>query len=195
VRIFAAEKGIELDRFEVDLRAGEQFSDAFRQLNPDCVVPVLELDDGTAITEVTAICTYLEALQPEPNLTGATPLERARVLEWNAKIEQQGLLAMAELLRNKARGFEGHALTGPERYEQIPELADRGRRRVQAFLGRLETRLADHEFVAGDRYSIADITALVLVDFAGWLKVGIPDAATNLKRWYAAVSRRPSASA
>jgi glutathione S-transferase len=195
VRIFAAEKGIELDKFEIDLRAGEQFSDAFRQVNPDCVVPVLELDDGTRVTEVIGICEYLETVKPEPALIGRTALARARVLEWNAKVEQQGLLAMADLLRNAAKGFKDRAVTGPAEYPQIPELAERGRRRVIDFLDRLERRLQHHAFIAGDDYSMADITALVLVDFAGWMKIGIPDTATSLKRWHDAVSQRPSARA
>ena len=195
VRIFAAEKGIELDKVEIDLRAGEQFSDAFREINPDCVVPVLELDDGTRITEVMGICEYLETVKPEPALIGRTPLARARVLEWNAKVEQQGLLAMADLLRNASKGFRDRAVTGPAEYPQIPELAERGRRRVIDFLGRLEQRLAGSTYVAGDDYSMADITALVLVDFAGWMKIGIPEAATSLKRWYDSVSLRPAARA
>jgi glutathione S-transferase len=195
VRIFAAEKGIDLEKVEIDLRAGEQFSDTFREINPDCVVPVLELDDGTRITEVMAICDYLESAVPEPALIGQAPLARARILEWNTKVEQQGLLAMADLLRNAARGFKGRAVTGPAGYEQIPELAERGRRRVTEFLGRLDERLAEQAFVAGDDFSMADITALVLVDFAGWMKIEIPAAASNLQRWYGAVSRRPSARA
>lgn len=195
VRIFAAEKGIELEKVEIDLRAGEQFSDAFREINPDCVVPVLELDDGARITEVMAICDYLESAVPEPALIGETPLARARVLEWNAKVEQQGLLAMADLLRNAAKGFRDRAVTGPAEYAQIPELAERGRSRVIDFLGRLEERLQGHAFIAGGDYSMADITALVLVDFAGWMKIGIPDEATSLKRWHDAVSQRPSARA
>ncbi|HSG58255.1 MAG TPA: glutathione S-transferase family protein [Woeseiaceae bacterium] len=195
VRIFAAEKGIDLDKVEIDLRAGEQFSDAFRAVNPDCVVPVLELDDGTRITEVMAICDYIESAVPEPTLIGQAPLARARVLEWNTKVEQQGLLAMADLLRNAAKGFKDRALTGPAEYAQIPELAERGRRRVTEFLGRLDERLADKVFIAGDDYSMADITALVLVDFAGWMKIGMPEEAGNLQRWYGAVSRRPSARA
>ena len=137
VRIFAAEKGIDLEKVEIDLRAGEQFSDEFRKINPDCVVPVLELDDGTRITEVMGICDYLESIEPEPGLIGRTPLARARVLEWNAKVEQQGLLAMADLLRNAAKGFRDRALTGATEYAQIPELAERGHRRVIEFLGRL----------------------------------------------------------
>ena len=195
VRIFAAEKGIELEKVEVDLSQGEQFSKEFRAINPDCVVPVLELDDGTRITEVLAICHYLEELQPEPALSGRDALERAVSLEWNVKIEQQGLLAMMDAFRNAAKGLKGHALPGPDAYEQIPELAERGRERVPAFFARLDKQLDGREFVAGDYFSIADISAMILVDFAAWVKIGIPESATNLKRWHAAVSARPSAGA
>lgn len=195
VRIFAAEKGLELQLVEVDLAGGEQFSAAFRAMNPDCAVPVLELDDGSYLSEVVPICDYLEALQPEPTLFGSSAAERARTLMWNVKVEQQGLLAMADAFRNTVKGLRGRALTGPDSYEQIPELAERGRRRVVAFFGRLDERLADVAYVAGDRYTIADISALVLVEFAARLKIGIADDAAHLQRWYQQVAARPSARA
>ena len=195
VRIFAAEKGIELDTVQVDLATGEQFGDAFQALNPDCVVPVLQLDDGTVISEVLAICQYLEEIQAQPVLIGATAKERANSVMWAIKIEQQGLVAARDVFRNTAKGLKGHALTGATQYEQIPELAARGRKQLEEFLLRLEQQLHEHEFVAGGFYSIADVTALVLVDFAAWVKIGIPDNAPQLRRWYDAVSSRPSAAA
>ena len=195
VRIFLAEKGIELDTVQVDLGSGEQLGDAFRKVNPDCVVPALELDDGTCLSEVIAIWQYLEELHPEPRLLGATSLERAQVSMWNAKVEQQGLLSMMDAFRNSAKGLVGRALPGPESYEQIPELAERGRQRVLQFFGRLDDQLADNSFVAGDRFSVADISALVLVDFAGWVKLPVPAGAQHLSRWYAEVAKRPSAAA
>jgi len=195
VRIFAAEKGMQLETIQVDLGSGEQFAAAFREVNPDCVVPVLELDDGSCITEVLAICQYLEEIQPQPALIGRTPEKRASAVSWAIKVEQLGLVAMRDAFRNSAKGLKGHALTGPIAYEQIPELAERGRKGAVAFLERLEQQLADREFIAGDSYSIADITALVFVDFAGWIKIDLPGDATNLKRWYETVSSRPSARA
>lgn len=193
VRIFAVEKGIELELVQIDLAGGEQYSEEFRAINPDCVVPVLELDDGTRISEVTAICYYLEEVRPEPPLFGTTAVERAAALMWNAKVEQQGLLGMMDAFRNAAKGLNRHALPGPDEYDQIPALAERGRRRVELFFGRLDDRLRHAEFIAGDRYSIADISGLVLVDFAKWVKIGIPEDAAHLARWYEAVSSRPSA--
>lgn len=195
VRIFLAEKGVEIETVEVDLSSGEQFSSAFREINADCVVPALELDDGRRITEVTAICHYLDEKFPEPPLFGSTPMSRARTIEWNAKVEQQGLWAAADLFRNSARGLQGHALPGPDSYEQIPQLAERGRDRVVAFLQRLDTQLQHEQFVAGDDFTMADITAMVLVDFAAWSRIELPADSGNLKRWYEAVSSRPSARA
>ena len=156
---------------------------------------MLELDDGSHISEVFAICQYIEALHPEPPLMGATPEERARVSMWNAKVEQQGLLAMMETFRNSARGLQDRALTGPRNYGQIPELAERGRERVAQFFKRLDGHLADNAFVAGERFSIADISALTVVDFAKWVKIDVPHDAQNVLRWYADVSNRPSAAA
>ena len=193
VRIFVAEKGIEIDTVEVDLAGGEQFGDAFRRLNPDCSVPVLELDDGTCLTEVMGISRFLEVTYPEPPLFGTTASEQGLVMTWNGKVEQQGLLAMAEVFRNSVPGLKGRALTGPIGYEQIPELAERGRQRVNAFFGRLDERLAESDYLAGDFFSVADISALVFVDFAARAKLNAPDDAANLERWYETVSARPSA--
>ena len=195
VRIFAAEKGMQLDTVQVDLANGEQFGAEFRQINPDCVVPVLELDDGTRLTEVVAICQYLEGLQAKPALFGMSLAERALVTMWNVKIDQQGFIAAQEAFRNRAKGLRQHAITGPKEFAQIPELAERGRERMNLFFERLDGQLADNAFVAGENYSIADISAMVVIDFVAWIKISIPEDATNLARWYASVSNRPSASA
>lgn len=195
VRIFIAEKGIDVEMVEVDLASGEQFGDAFRRINPDCVVPVLELDDGSHISEVFAICQYLEERYPEPKLLGKSPEERARISMWNAKVEQQGLWAMADAFRNSVKGLAGKAVTGPHGYEQIPELATRSRRRVLQFFERLDGQLAGNRYVAGEHFSIADISALVVVDFAKRMKIEVPDAAAHVARWYDDVAARPSAAA
>jgi glutathione S-transferase len=195
VRIFLAEKGIALPTVQVDLRNGEQFSAAFRAINPDCTVPALQLDDGTVIADAIAICGYLEELHPEPGLIGRTPQERAVVTALNRQIERDGFYAAMDAFRNASKGLKGRALPGPHDYEQIPELATRGRARVGHFFERMDARLADREFVAGECYSIADISTMVLTDFAGWIKLGVPDDCVHLRRWYAAVSARPSAKA
>jgi glutathione S-transferase len=192
VRIFLAEKGISLPTVQVDLRNGEQFSPAFRAINPDCTVPALVLDDGTVIADAVAICGYLEELHPEPPLIGTTPQERAVVTALNRQIERDGFFAAMEAFRNATKGLKGRALPGPHDYEQIPELAARGRVRVEHFFRAMDARLADREFVAGFRFTIADISTLVLIDFARRVKLDVPQECTHLRRWYSDVSTRPS---
>ena len=195
VRIFLAEKGITVPSVQVDLRAGEQFTPAFRAINPECTVPVLEFDDGRRITEVVAICLYFEAERPDPPLLGVGAQDRAIVAAWEHRMEREGLSAVADAFRNSTPGLKGRALPGPSDYEQIPALAERGRARIAKLYEMLNTELADREFLAGDRYSIADITALVTVDFAGWIKVPIPEEHIHLRRWHRGVAARPSATA
>jgi glutathione S-transferase len=195
VRIFLAEKGITVPTIQVDLRKGEQFGDAFRAVNPDCTVPVLELDDGTRISDSLAICVYLEQTRPEPPLMGVDAADRAIVAEWQRRAERDGFLAVAEAFRNSTPAFKTRALPGPDDYPQIPALVERGRARTQTFFKVMNARLADRAFVAGERYSIADITTLVAVDFAGWIKLTIPDDCAHLRRWHQAVAARPSAKA
>ena len=193
VRIFIAEKGMEIPTVEVDLRAKEQLGDAFAAINPHRTVPVLELDDGQRITNSAGICAWLEARYPKPALFGETPLVRARIAEMQWRMEMQGLMAVSDVLRNRAKGFRGRALTGSKGFEQIPELAERGLHRIDLFFEELDAVLAERPFVAGEHYSVADITALVSVDFAGWVKKTLPPEAVHARRWHAAVSARPSA--
>ena len=195
VRFFIAEKGLSIDVQQVDLANEEQLGEEFRQINPDCTVPVLELDDGTRITEIFAICQYLEEIHPEPPLLGRDARERALVTMWSAKAELQGLAAAAEMFRNRARGLAGRALTGPDNYEQIPELVERGKRRIELFKGRLDRHLADSQYMVGDHFTIADITAYVFVELAAWSKIGIGEDQANLQRWFDEVSKRSSARA
>ena len=195
VRIFIAEKGLDIPTVQVDLRNGEHLTESFRKLNPWCTVPVLELDDGTAISEAVAVCRYLEDAHPEPPLMGVDPRDRAVVAMWEHRFEIDGFLAVTEAFRNQARGLAGRALTGPESVAQIPELVQRGRARVERFFGELDARLAGHPFVAGERYTIADITAQVAVDFAGWIKMSLPAECRHAAEWYERVSARTSAGA
>lgn len=195
VRIFAAEKGIELERVEVDLAGGEQLQPAFRKINPECTVPVLELDDGRHVSEVIAICDYLEGRCPEPPLLGRDAGERAEVLMWNSRLEQQGLLAIAEHFRNTLPGLKSRAVAGPDNFEQIPALAERGSQRAQRFFRRLDEHLQGRDYIAGAGFSMADITALVAVDFARWSKLDLTADAAELPAWYRRVSARDSAKA
>jgi glutathione S-transferase len=195
VRIFLAEKGIVLPTVQVDLRSGEQFTDSFRAINPDCTVPVLELDDGTRITDAVGICVYFEAVRPDPPLMGGDPLGRAMVTAAQRRAEREGFYAMVEAFRNFTPGMKGRSLPGPDGYAQIPALAERGRARVERFFATMEAELEGRDFVCGADFSIADITTLVTVDFAKWIKLDIPEGSVNLRRWYEVVSARPSAKA
>lgn len=191
-RILLAEKGIPHETVQVDLRNGEQLSDAFRKINPQCTVPVLRTDDGLALTDNAAITAYLEAQYPQPPLLGNTPAEKAEIASWNWRIEFEGLLATAEAMRNSAPAMADRALPGPVNYAQIPELVARGLARVQRFFVNLNERLAGREFVATDRLSIADITAVVAVDFARVVRVKPGEQHPHLVRWRAAMALRPA---
>jgi len=195
VRIFLAEKGITVPTVQVDLRNNEQLTPAFRAINPDATVPALELDDGTRINDAIGICVYFEAIQPRPALMGESAEEKALVIAWQREVERNGFYAVMETFRNTVAGLKGRALPGPHNYEQIPALAERGRLRVAHFYEQMDARLAQAEFVAGPNYSVADITALVTVDFAQRAKLPIPEQYRNLRRWYTQVSARPSAKA
>ena len=193
-RILLAEKGVEHETVLVDLRNGEQLGDAYRTINPQCTVPALRADDGLVLTDNAAITAWLEARFPEPPLLGTTPGEKAGIASWNWRVEFEGLLAIAEAMRNKAPAMANRALPGPVDYPQIPELAERGLARAQQFLLTLNERLAGRDFIAADRFSIADITAVVAVDFARVIKVRPGDQHPHLLRWRAALAQRPSMS-
>ena len=192
-RMFIAEKELDIETREISIARGEQLSDSFRAINPLATVPVLITDEGTTLTENIAIATYLEARFPEPALMGATPDEKARVMMWNAIAETQGGMPVAEVLRNSHPAMKGRALPGPLNLDQIPELARRGEKRLAAFFTLLEKRLSESPWIAGDSFSLADITAYVFVDFAQVIKTRIPDANQASRSWYKAMSTRPSA--
>lgn len=191
--MFIAEKGLQIELVQVDLRHGEQLTAEFKKINPCCTVPVLELDDGSVLTENAGIARYLEELYPEPVLLGSDPLTKAMVANWNARIEYEGLFAIAESFRNYSNGFKQRSITGPANFEQIPQLVERGRVRAIEFLDMLNAHLADNEYVCGTNFSMADISAFVTVDFAGWIKLSIAEDQHGLRRWFNAISARPSA--
>ena len=191
-RILLAEKGVTHETVQVDLRQGEQFGDAFRAINPQCTVPALRTDEGVVLTDNAAITAWLEAAFPEPPMLGVTALERAEIASWNWRIEFEGLMAIAEGLRNSAPAMANRALPGPVDYPQIPELAQRGRARVQHFIDRLDRHLDGREYIAAHRFSIADITAVVAVDFARAVKVKPEERHVHLLRWREAMGRRPA---
>lgn len=193
-RILLAEKNIAHETVQVDLRGGEQLGEAFRQVNPQCTVPALRTEEGLVLTDNAAIAAYLEARYPSPALLGESPQDKAEIASWNWRMEFEGLMAIAEALRNSAPAMANRALPGAVDYPQIPELAKRGLARVAQFLIDLNERLADRDFVATDRFSIADITAVVAVDFARVVKLKPGEQHPHVLRWRAAMAQRPSMS-
>lgn len=188
VRIFLAEKGIEVPTVQINTRNREQFAPEFQAKNPNCAVPVLELDDGTCIAESVAICRYFEETQPEPPLMGVGPEERALVEMWNRRMELELLRRIADGFRHTHEFFKG-------RITQVPEYGETCQSEVPAKLVWLDEALADRPFIAGDRFSIADITAMVGIDFGRIIGVKIDPELKNLARWHESVSARPSAKA
>jgi len=189
VRIFLAEKGLTVPMEQVDLMQGEHRSAQFSGRNPSQRVPVLELDDGTCISESVAICRYFEETNPEPPLFGVGAREKALVEMWQRRMELELLQPVAHCFRHTNPAVK------PLEPVQVGEWGELNRGRAEARLRQLDADLGDRPFLAGERYSIADITGLVAVDFARAIKLAIPDDCANLKRWHAAVSARPSAKA
>jgi glutathione S-transferase len=189
VRVFLKEKGLTVPIVPVDLGAMEHRSDGYAAINPLLRVPALELDDGTVIAESIAICRYFEALQPEPVLFGSGALEIARVEMWQRRIELHLLLGVAQVFRHLHPGMKAHEVP------QIPEWGEANKPRVIEFLAILDRELASRRFAAGDRYSVADITGLIAVDFMRAAKLALPAEFTHVARWHAELAARPSAAA
>ena len=193
-RILLAEKGIAHDTVQVDLRSGEQLGEAYRRINPQCTVPALRTEEGLLLTDNAAITAYMEARYPQPPLLGETPAEKAEIASWNWRVEFEGLLAIAEAFRNGSPAMANRALSGAVNYPQIPALAERGLARVAQFFTVLNERLAGRDFIAADRFSVADITAVVAVDFARVVKQKPGEQHPHLLRWRSAMAARPSMS-
>lgn len=189
VRIFLAEKGLEIPLQQIDMMQMQHRTDAFTRLNPAQQVPILVLDDGTAIAETMAICRYLEELHPEPNLFGRTPLERAMVEMWNRRIEHGLFFRVAQAFRHT------HPAMAPLEVPQVAAWGAANRDKAHEQIELLDRELATRPFIAGDRYSVADITALVATDFMKPARIERKAEWIHFERWYAAVAARPSARA
>ena len=188
-RIFLAEKGISLPTEQVDMMKMEHKTPEYSAINPFQRMPTLVLDDGTVITESLAICRYFEALQPDPPLFGTGAKETALVEMWSRRVENNFFATVAAVFRHL------HPAMKELEVPQVPAWAEANKPRVTWFLELLDSELAKREFIAGDNFSIADITAQCTVDFMKPARLTIPDGAANVKRWHAAVSARPSAKA
>jgi glutathione S-transferase len=189
VRIFLAEKGIELAFEEIDLMRGGLKTPEFSALNPFQGVPVLVLDDGTAIAETVAICRYFEELQPEPALFGKGALACARVEMWNRRMDLGLLASVAQAFRHL------HPAMAKLEVPQVAAWGEANKPRVLEILRIMDEELANRRYLAGEQYSIADITALVAIDFMKPARIARPQQLENLARWYAEVAMRPSAKA
>jgi glutathione S-transferase len=189
VRMFLAEKGVSLPLVNVDLRRLDQKGAAFSAVNPLQRTPALELDSGEILTESVAICRYFEELHPEPPLFGRDALERARVEMWQRRVELEFFAAIAAAFRH------GHPAMREMEQPQIAAWAEANKPRAQKFARFLDGELARRRFVAGDVFTIADITALVAADFAGPARIVFPEDLTHFARWRAEASSRPSAAA
>ena len=189
VRIFLAEKGIAVPTERVDIARQEHKTPEYAAINPLQRMPSLVLDDGTIITESIAICRYFEMLRPEPPLFGVGSKDAAIVEMWNRRAEINFLASVAAVFRHT------HPAMKELELPQVPAWAEANRPRVSWFLEMLDRELATREFVAGDRYTVADITMQVAVDFMKPGRLSMPDGAANMKRWHTAVSARPSAGA
>ncbi|MDH3661749.1 MAG: glutathione S-transferase family protein [Alphaproteobacteria bacterium] len=196
VRMFLAEKGIEIPIVEVQVRDGALFEEPYRTMNPFAVVPFLELDDGTVIGESMAICKYLEELHPEPSLLGRDARERALIEMWNRRLEIDGLMPMIHAVRNTNPLFAGRVVPGTRTgLAQLPEIAERGKAMLMILLERIDPALKDNAFIAGERFSIADITGFFMMNAAKILDVPFAEHFPNVTRWHADLASRPSAEA
>ncbi len=191
-RMVIAEKRVDVETIEVDLRSGAHFAPDFQAINPRCTVPVLVTEDGEALCDNAAIVRYLEALYPDPPLLGTTPLDQARTAEWIWRVETDGLMAIMEALRNASKSMKDRALPGPHPVAQIPELAERGRERGARFFTVLDERLKDRPWLVGETFSFADISAFVFVEFAAWVKLEPGPELAALSQWREACAARPS---
>ena len=188
VRIFLAEKGVQVPYEQVDIVKADNRGPEFRRKNPLGTLPVLELDDGTHIAESVAICRYFEETHPDPPLMGTDARDRALVEMWQRRMEFELFAPITQVFRNGHPFFAG-------RIPQVAEYGEVCRTAAEARLAWLDTLLAEREFIAGDRFTIADITALCAIDFGRVSKIRIQPEHTHLARWHAAVSSRPSAKA
>ena len=197
VRMFLAEKGIkDVPMEEINTRDGSQFAAAFLAINPRGTVPVLALDDGAVLTESVSICRYFEETNPQPPLFGSTATEKALVDNWNRRAEFEGMLSVGDAMRNSLPMFADRALAGaPSGVPQNAELAARGKAMLERWLEHLDKRLSETKFLAGENFSIADITAFIAFETAKRIEYEVPATYANVTRWLAEVANRPSASA
>lgn len=195
VRMFILEKGLDMPTI-VEVGDKVRLSDGYVEMWQHALVPMLETDDGLQIGEAMAVCRFLEEEHPEPNLMGANGVEKAIIEMWERRAYDEGMIGAAEVLRNSHPAFIDRGLPGTlEPVPQIPALVERGKGRVRRFYQKFEDQLKDTQFVAGDRFTVADITTLCSIDFAKVLGLEVPDDCPSVTRWHREVSSRSAARA
>lgn len=176
-------KGISLNTRQIDLGTLEQHGEEYAAINPLRTIPALQLDDGTLLTEVIAQVAYLESVYPDKPLMGSNAVEQALVLNWDHLLMISGFAAVRDMFRNTVKGFKDRASTGALPLTQIPELAARGKLQLEDFWPRMDARLRETPWLTGDNFTFADIDLYCLIEFAGWVKAGVPDDCKALKDW------------
>ena len=196
VRVFLAEKGIEVPIVELNVREDDQFKEPFTSMNPFHCVPFLELDDGTVIAESISVCRYLEEFNPEPSLFGRTAVERGIIDMWNRRVELDGFMPALHAVRNKVPLFAGRVVPGTRTdLAQLPMMVERGTEMADIFLARLEPHMAKSAFIAGAEVSIADITCWFVINMVKMLGIDVEGRYPNIHRWHTEFSARPSTDA
>ncbi len=194
-RVFLAEKGIDIEKVQIDIMGGENLQSEYLSINPRGTLPTLQLDDGTIIDDVSAICRYFEATTPEPVLFGDDAKSKGLIESWVRQIENDLFTPSMDVLRNTNPAFENRSVAGTSNTPQVPALAERGTARVMTFFERLDKHLSGSEFIVGNAFSVADITAMCGIDFAEFIGIEVPATLTNLVEWRGRVGGRPSAKA
>lgn len=187
VSIFLAEIGLEIERINVDIRGGENLTPEFKEKAANGLIPFLELDDGTCICESVALCRYLESVhgQPEPSLFGDTPLETANIEMWHRIVEFQVMVPLLQAFRNISGIYQ-------DRENINPEWGEESKQRFISALSSFEVQLGNNAYIAGDRFSIADITLWSFINFARVIQFKLDDQTPNLSHWFTSISARPS---
>jgi glutathione S-transferase len=191
-RIILAEKNVPHEVVNIDMLKNEQRSEEYRKINPGQTIPALKLEDAIVLTDNAGIAAWLEHEYPEPPMLGTTALEKAEVATWQWRIENGLGMAVASAFRNAHPMMKGRALPGPYDYEQIPELAERGKQQIEHFLKGFERHMEGREFIAGDRFTVADVTAVCFLDFMRVTGRRLGEDTPNIGAYHARISERPS---
>ncbi len=192
VQMFLAEKKITVNTIEINTRKKENLEPKYLRINPKGTIPCLKLDNGTLLTESAAICKYFDEVHPLPNLTGSSPEEKSLIEMWCRKIDNEGYNSVEYTLRNSHERFKNRAVPGNRPIQQIPDLSNRGLLLIKMFLLDCEVQLLNNNYIAGNKFSLADIYLYILIYFSSWIKISIDESNKNMTAWHKKVSKRKS---